>query len=64
MALVIENQEEFEGGLGLAGLLVAQARAVFQFPQQFGVGNHVLVYVEWLTHLHEPDPISPLPQVL
>src|ERR1700683_779913 len=41
----------------LLALRVAQVQVLFKLPPQFGTFPHPLVYVEWFTPLHDPEPI-------
>ncbi|KAH9951170.1 hypothetical protein B0H21DRAFT_685589 [Amylocystis lapponica] len=44
--------------LSFAGLRVAQVRAIFRLPRQFGPYSWPLAYVEWFTEFHQPDPLT------
>ena len=37
---------------------MAQIRAIFLLPRQFGIFPHPLVYIEWFTLLGTPDPLT------
>ncbi|KDQ54674.1 hypothetical protein JAAARDRAFT_135540 [Jaapia argillacea MUCL 33604] len=56
--IVIQDPEKFRAGTDLEGLRVAQVRAIFQLPPQFGHFPHPLAYVEWFTPFHKPDPAT------
>ncbi|KAF8870084.1 hypothetical protein BD779DRAFT_1456037 [Infundibulicybe gibba] len=55
-ALIIDDPMEYRSRSGLAGLRVAQVRAIFLLPSYFGTHPHPLAYVEWFTSLGAPDP--------
>ncbi|KAF8871625.1 hypothetical protein BD779DRAFT_1613911 [Infundibulicybe gibba] len=55
-ALIINDPMEYRSRSGLAGLRVAQVRAIFLLPSYFGTHPHPLAYVEWFTSLGAPDP--------
>ncbi|KAJ7261486.1 hypothetical protein C8J57DRAFT_1071942, partial [Mycena rebaudengoi] len=57
-ALVIEGPSQYVPSSGIAGLRPAQIRAIFKLQPQSGTYAHPLAYVEWLTPLNKPDPIS------
>ncbi|KAG1833658.1 hypothetical protein DFJ58DRAFT_719411 [Suillus subalutaceus] len=42
----------------LHGLRVAQVRAIFTLPRQFGTYTRALAYIEWFTPFRTPDPSS------
>ncbi|KAG1851592.1 hypothetical protein DFJ58DRAFT_728813 [Suillus subalutaceus] len=42
----------------LHGLRVAQVRAIFTLPCQFGTYTRALAYIEWFTPFRTPDPSS------
>ncbi|KAG1860858.1 hypothetical protein F4604DRAFT_1514049, partial [Suillus subluteus] len=44
--------------LAVAGLRVAQVRAIFTLPRQFGTYTRALAYIEWFTPFRTPDPSS------
>jgi hypothetical protein len=46
-----------------AGVRVAQVRAIFTLPHQFGTYSRALAYVEWFTPFKPPDPSSRMRQV-
>jgi hypothetical protein len=48
----------------VAGVRVAQVRAIFTLPRQFGAYPRALAYVEWFTPFKPPDPSSRMQQVL
>ncbi|KAG1830700.1 hypothetical protein F4604DRAFT_1964655 [Suillus subluteus] len=47
----------------LDGLRVAQVRAIFSLPCQFGTYTRALTYIEWFTPFRAPDPYSGMQQV-
>ncbi|KAG1878582.1 hypothetical protein C8R48DRAFT_752658 [Suillus tomentosus] len=47
----------------LEGVRVAQVRAIFTLPHQFGTYSRALAYVEWFTPFKPPDPSSRMRQV-
>ncbi|KAG1885999.1 hypothetical protein F4604DRAFT_1572207 [Suillus subluteus] len=47
----------------VAGLRVAQVRAIFSLPRQFGTYTRALAYIEWFTPFRAPDPYSGMQQV-
>ncbi|KAG1892025.1 hypothetical protein F4604DRAFT_1875493 [Suillus subluteus] len=47
----------------LEGVRVAQVRAIFTLPHQFGAYSRALAYVEWFTPFKPPDPSSRMRQV-
>ena len=47
----------------VAGVRVAQVRAIFTLPRQFGAYPRALAYVEWFTPFKPPDPSSRMRQV-
>ncbi|KAG1779091.1 hypothetical protein EV702DRAFT_1178629 [Suillus placidus] len=47
----------------LDGVRVAQVRAIFTLPRQFGIYSRALAYIEWFTPFRQPDPSSRLQQV-
>ncbi|KII84510.1 hypothetical protein PLICRDRAFT_117586 [Plicaturopsis crispa FD-325 SS-3] len=57
-ALVVEDEKEHRSNGGLKGLRVAQIRAIFDLPPQFGSFPHPLVYVEWFRPLTAIDPLT------
>ncbi|KAF8197216.1 hypothetical protein K438DRAFT_1585219 [Mycena galopus ATCC 62051] len=59
-ALVIEDPQSYRLSSGIHGLRVAQIRAIFQLPPQYGTYPHPLAYVEWFTSFNQPDKISGL----
>ncbi|KII86050.1 hypothetical protein PLICRDRAFT_115311, partial [Plicaturopsis crispa FD-325 SS-3] len=54
-ALIIEDEERYRREGGMAGLCVAQIRAIFTMPAQFGTFPHPLVYVHWFRPLRSLD---------
>ncbi|KAF9235882.1 hypothetical protein BU15DRAFT_89436 [Melanogaster broomeanus] len=46
-----------------SGLRVAQIRAIFTLPRQFGRYDHPLMYIEWFTPLKGLDPILGMHQI-
>lgn len=44
--------------LCLTGFRVAQVRAIFTLPSQYGTAAHPLAYIEWFRPLHTWDPLS------
>ncbi|KII88252.1 hypothetical protein PLICRDRAFT_111519 [Plicaturopsis crispa FD-325 SS-3] len=54
-ALVIEDEGLYRREGGMAGLCVAQIRAIFTLPAQFGTFPHPLVYVHWFRPLRTLD---------
>ncbi|KAH7920044.1 hypothetical protein BV22DRAFT_1107884 [Leucogyrophana mollusca] len=49
-------------GSNFDGLQVAQVRAIFRLPRQFGSYSRPLAYVEWFTPLRSRDPITSMYQ--
>ncbi|KAG1776239.1 hypothetical protein EV702DRAFT_1046387 [Suillus placidus] len=47
----------------VSGVRVAQVRAIFTLPHQFGAYSRALAYVEWFTPFKPPDPSSRMRQV-
>ncbi|KAG1732914.1 uncharacterized protein EDB91DRAFT_1238697 [Suillus paluster] len=47
----------------VAGVRVAQVRAIFTLPRQFGAYSRALAYIEWFTPFKPPDPVSRMRQV-
>ncbi|KAG1902162.1 uncharacterized protein F5891DRAFT_1127781 [Suillus fuscotomentosus] len=47
----------------LEGVRVAQVRAIFTLPHQFGAYSRALAYVKWFTPFKPPDPSSRMRQV-
>ncbi|KAF9230313.1 hypothetical protein BU15DRAFT_22152, partial [Melanogaster broomeanus] len=64
MVLVSETRDNRQNGL-LNGLRVAQIRAIFKLPPQFGRYTQArpLAYVEWFTPFRGLDPIVGMYQV-
>ncbi|KAG6834117.1 hypothetical protein H0H93_011813, partial [Arthromyces matolae] len=60
LPFVIEDRMRYQAEGGLAGLRVAQIRAIFNLPTQFGPHRHPLAYVEWFTQLGRVDPVTGL----
>lgn len=54
--LVIEDREKLRSLGGLNGLRVAQVRAIFTLPANYGGTPHPLAYVEWFRPLRGRDP--------
>ncbi|KAG1718287.1 hypothetical protein EDB19DRAFT_1899407 [Suillus lakei] len=52
-----------DGNRSVAGVRVAQVRAIFSLPRQFGTYSRALAYTEWFTPFRPPDPSSQLRQV-
>ncbi|KAG1720298.1 hypothetical protein EDB19DRAFT_1930564 [Suillus lakei] len=52
-----------DGNQSVAGVRVAQVRAIFSLPRQFGTYSRALAYIEWFTPFRPPDPSSQLRQV-
>ncbi|KAF7968708.1 hypothetical protein HWV62_29670 [Athelia sp. TMB] len=46
-ALIVEDREAWQAGVGLSGVRAAQIRAVFKLPTQYGHFPHPLAYIEW-----------------
>ncbi len=46
--------------LCLTGLRIGRVHAIFELPKHYPLPRipHPLVYVEWFTPLHKPDPIT------
>ncbi|KAG2070581.1 hypothetical protein BDR04DRAFT_957853, partial [Suillus decipiens] len=59
MALIADRPHS----LHLHTLEVAQVRAIFTLPHQFGAYSRALAYVEWFTPFKPPDPSSRMRQV-
>ncbi|KAF9557788.1 hypothetical protein CPC08DRAFT_594491, partial [Agrocybe pediades] len=59
-ALLIENPSTYQASSSLQGLHVAQIRAIFNLPPQFGSYAHPLAYIEWFTPLGVPDRVTGL----
>ncbi|KAJ7094998.1 hypothetical protein C8R44DRAFT_890124 [Mycena epipterygia] len=56
--LVIEDPTQYRPSSGVRGLRVAQVRAIFILPPQFGSYPHPLAYIEWFTPFNQPDKVS------
>ncbi|KAJ7088511.1 hypothetical protein B0H15DRAFT_982284 [Mycena belliarum] len=54
-ALVVEHPEDYSPSSGIQGLRIAQVRAIFLLPPQYGDYPHPLAYVEWFTGFNQPD---------
>ncbi|KAJ7722483.1 hypothetical protein B0H14DRAFT_2180354, partial [Mycena olivaceomarginata] len=54
-ALVIEDPEHYRPSSGVQGLRVAQIRAIFRLPPQYGTYPHPLAYIGWFTPFNQPD---------
>ncbi|KAJ7182097.1 hypothetical protein C8R46DRAFT_985219 [Mycena filopes] len=59
-ALVIEDPSTYRSSAGVEGLRVAQIRAIFTLPPQYGAYAHPLAYIEWFTAFNRPDKVSGL----
>ncbi|KAJ7877544.1 hypothetical protein B0H14DRAFT_2285187, partial [Mycena olivaceomarginata] len=46
-ALIIEDPDNYRPSSGIQGLRVAQIRAIFCLPPQYGTCPHPLAYIEW-----------------
>jgi hypothetical protein len=57
MFLLSFSAVNFDNSL-VAGVRVAQVRAIFTLPRQFGTYPRALAYVEWFTPFKPPDPSS------
>ncbi|KAJ6510911.1 Zn-finger domain-containing protein [Mycena sanguinolenta] len=57
-ALIIEDPDNYQPSSGIQGLRVAQIRAIFRLPPQYGTYPHPLAYVEWFTPFNQPDQAS------
>lgn len=60
VAFVVEDHQLWESGTGLDGLRLAQIRAIFKLPPQYGKFPHPLAYVEWFRPLRDPEPATNL----
>ncbi|KAG6846217.1 hypothetical protein H0H93_015365, partial [Arthromyces matolae] len=58
VAFVIKDRLIYQAEGGLSGLRVAQIRAIFDLPTQFGYHRHPLAYVEWFTQLRHVDAVT------
>ncbi|KAJ6617454.1 hypothetical protein B0H10DRAFT_2218608 [Mycena sp. CBHHK59/15] len=56
--LVVEHPSQYSSSSSIQGLRVAQVRAIFTLPPQFGNYSHPLAYIEWFTPFNQPDKIS------
>ncbi|KAJ7710899.1 hypothetical protein B0H17DRAFT_914990 [Mycena rosella] len=54
-ALVIEDPDQYRKSSGVQGLRVAQIRAIFMLPPQYGSYPHPLAYIEWFTPFNRPE---------
>ncbi|KAJ7266482.1 hypothetical protein B0H12DRAFT_1010761, partial [Mycena haematopus] len=54
-ALIIEDPQSYRPSSGVKGLRIAQIRAIFRLPPQYGTYPHPLAYVEWFTPFNQPD---------
>ncbi|KAJ7184817.1 Zn-finger domain-containing protein [Mycena filopes] len=59
-ALVVEDPSTYSPSAGLKGLRVAQIRAIFTLPPQYGTYPHPLAYIEWFTGFNRPDNVTGL----
>ncbi|KAJ7662855.1 hypothetical protein B0H17DRAFT_1185009 [Mycena rosella] len=57
-ALVIEDPDQYRKSSGVQGLRVAQIRAIFMLPPQYGSYPHPLAYIEWFTPFNRPEKTS------
>ncbi|KAJ6562801.1 hypothetical protein DFH09DRAFT_920645 [Mycena vulgaris] len=57
-ALVVEDPDQYRASSGIQGLRVAQIRAIFMLPPQYGSYPHPLAYIEWFTPFNQPDRAS------
>ncbi|KAJ6486356.1 hypothetical protein DFH09DRAFT_1457204 [Mycena vulgaris] len=57
-ALVVEDPDQYRASSGIQGLRVAQIRAIFMLPPQYGSYPHPLAYIEWFTPFNQPDRTS------
>ncbi|KAG1867213.1 hypothetical protein DFJ58DRAFT_714448 [Suillus subalutaceus] len=62
MGLISDSPHPLSQGwcliIAVAGLRVAQVRAIFTLPHQFGTYIRALTYIEWFTPFRTPDPSS------
>ncbi|KAJ7100312.1 Zn-finger domain-containing protein [Mycena crocata] len=56
--LIVEHPEDYRPSSGIEGLRIAQVRAIFILPPQYGTYPHPLAYVEWFTGFNQPDRTS------
>ncbi|KAJ7038636.1 hypothetical protein C8F04DRAFT_951039 [Mycena alexandri] len=54
-ALIIEGPSSYSPPAGVEGLRIAQIRAIFILPPQYGTYPHPPAYVEWFTGFNRPD---------
>ncbi|KAJ7659560.1 hypothetical protein DFH06DRAFT_1089760 [Mycena polygramma] len=59
-ALIVEDPDQYSPSSGIQGLRVAQVRAIFMLPPQYGTYSHPLAYVEWFTNFNRPNNTSGL----
>ncbi|KAJ7115282.1 hypothetical protein C8R44DRAFT_538537, partial [Mycena epipterygia] len=56
--LVIKDPTQYHPSSCVRGLRVAQFRAIFILPPQFGSYPHPLIYIEWFTPFNQLDKVS------
>ncbi|KAJ7922623.1 hypothetical protein B0H13DRAFT_1482533, partial [Mycena leptocephala] len=54
-ALVVEDPTEYSPSPGIRDLRIAQIRAIFHLPPQYGTYPHPLAYIEWFKGFNRPD---------
>ncbi|KAF7366107.1 hypothetical protein MVEN_00487500 [Mycena venus] len=59
-ALIVEDPARYQPSAGIQGLRIAQVRAIFSLPPQYGTYPHPLAYIEWFTGFNQPDETSGL----
>ncbi|KAF7359581.1 hypothetical protein MVEN_00681800 [Mycena venus] len=59
-ALIVEDPARYQRSAGIQGLRIAQVRAIFSLPPQYGTYPHPLAYIEWFTGFNQPDKTSGL----
>ncbi|KAJ6553375.1 hypothetical protein B0H19DRAFT_949761 [Mycena capillaripes] len=59
-AVIVEDPEHYTPSAGVQGLRVAQVRAIFTLPPQYGKYSHPLAYIEWFTGFNQPEKTSGL----
>ncbi|KAJ7495100.1 hypothetical protein FB451DRAFT_999355, partial [Mycena latifolia] len=57
-ALIVEDPAGYRPSSGVQGLRIAQVRAIFMLPPQYGTYPHPLAYIEWFTPFNQPDKTS------
>ncbi|KAJ7445474.1 hypothetical protein FB451DRAFT_1343619 [Mycena latifolia] len=57
-ALIVEDPAGYRPSSGIQGLRIAQVRAIFMLPPQYGTYPHPLAYIEWFTPFNQPDKTS------